>query len=519
MVSGERGANYAAARGREVPGSGPARRGAAHLGGGRQQPRVVLHHALEPRGRLEGRARLVRVLWVDELAHRAARGLEALHIRREAHDDAVGVARVGRVAARPVDVGAAARVGEHRLQLVVLDRDERSRLRQRGVVGVGRRAHDQPPEHRGEGGDGLRRGGLHARQHAERHLGAARHRDELQVEAARRGDAERGEVRREVQRRRVLEEEEPPPPLARPPCRDARRVQQRVDIAVAVRLGLHAVRPVGREGGLRVRERRHLVLPQQRHLRRREAVVAVLPQQGADLLVRVVRGHDQQRQPHVAPEPRGEQRLQRGDVRGVHLQHARARRDLRRQRELDAAVAEPLAQPARRHRKGQVHGRLEPERLVPLELGIARRELHARVGRRHRRHPALKRVGAGAGLGEQAARILDVALDPARVGLVHRLNLRKKPVLLLVRRARRLPLGEEVALPKLEEQLRERDLGGAEHAGVGQQRLGPLARLVRRRGRARRRRGRRCHRHRAARGAGLWALVGARRRGFVSRGY
>ena len=48
----------------------------AHLGAVRQQPGVVLHHALEARRRAEGRARTVGVLWVYELAHRAARPFE-----------------------------------------------------------------------------------------------------------------------------------------------------------------------------------------------------------------------------------------------------------------------------------------------------------------------------------------------------------------------------------------------------------------------------------------------------------
>ena len=61
------------------------------------------------------------------------------------------------------------------------------------------------------------------------------------------------------------------------------------------------------------------------HLRGREAVVRVLLQQRADARVRVVARHHEEGQPHLAPEPRGEQLLQREHVRGVHLACTHAR--------------------------------------------------------------------------------------------------------------------------------------------------------------------------------------------------
>ena len=122
--------------------------------------------------------------------------------RGQPYDQAIGVAGEGRVASGSVDV-AAARHGQHRLELVVLDRDERqARPARRARLGCRAPSHDELPEHlaRARGG---RRGG-EAGDDAERHPGAARHRDVLQVEAALDGDAERGEVGREVERRRVL---------------------------------------------------------------------------------------------------------------------------------------------------------------------------------------------------------------------------------------------------------------------------------------------------------------------------
>ena len=67
---------------------------------------VVLHHALEPRRRLECRLRPVRVLGVDELRHLPVGRLESLRVRLEAEEQLVDGARVGGVTVGARDVAA-----------------------------------------------------------------------------------------------------------------------------------------------------------------------------------------------------------------------------------------------------------------------------------------------------------------------------------------------------------------------------------------------------------------------------
>ena len=66
--------------------------GEAHGRMRRQYPWEILHHAFEPRRRLEDGARAVRVLWVDELGHCALARLERSHVRSQLEDELVGVA-------------------------------------------------------------------------------------------------------------------------------------------------------------------------------------------------------------------------------------------------------------------------------------------------------------------------------------------------------------------------------------------------------------------------------------------
>mmetsp|Transcript_7022 Transcript_7022/g.9964 ORF Transcript_7022/g.9964 Transcript_7022/m.9964 type:complete len:370 (-) Transcript_7022:935-2044(-) len=104
------------------PGGGHAE---AHSGGLGQQPRVVLHHALQASGLLEVSLTVVRVLGVHELRHHPFGALQRGHIRLQREEQLVNVAGKGRVARGWVVLVAHARTlrSQQRVQLVVLHVD------------------------------------------------------------------------------------------------------------------------------------------------------------------------------------------------------------------------------------------------------------------------------------------------------------------------------------------------------------------------------------------------------------
>ena len=142
-----------------------------------------------------------------------------------------------------------------------------------------------------------------------------------------------------------MEEHDPLLPRGGPSRQQAGRVQKRVDVAVAVRLRLELVRVfrVERESRVVVDEARHLLLLDERHLRRFRAEVVVPLEEVERLRVRIVGGHDRERNPHVfRASVRGHlarrSRLQREDGVNIVLKVARVRRPLRGELHLDAAV-------------------------------------------------------------------------------------------------------------------------------------------------------------------------------------
>ena len=166
-----------------------------------------------------------------------------------------------------------------------------------------------------------------------------------------------------------------------------------------------------------------------------------------------------------APEPLGEEMLQRADVRRVQLQQRSAGRNFARQRELDAAEAEPLAQPARGKHKAETGRLAEPDLLEPPKLAVDRVELRLQLRGRHRRPPASERVDGRCRLGEQPARVCDVCTQAAGVALVKPVALLKKPGLVRLGLAGGWPGDKEMSLAALEQQFR--------HSGVTRAEAGP----------------------------------------------
>jgi len=209
----------------------------------------------------------------------------------------------------------------------------------------------------------------------------------------------------------------------------------------------HLEGPLEREARVAVGERGDLLLLEQRHLRGLEAEVVVGFEQPLDARRRVVGDHDREWQP-TPPAALGlGVPLHREDVIDVDLQHGGACGDLGGQSELDAAEAEPLAQPARRHGEGHVRRLGQAALLVPRKLVRARRQVEAVV--RHRRAPALQRVLTSHRLAQQVARRLDVRRQTTRVVCLQLSELRQHLPLLLVLLTRWRPALEEVRLAEL----------------------------------------------------------------------
>mmetsp|Transcript_22206 Transcript_22206/g.41626 ORF Transcript_22206/g.41626 Transcript_22206/m.41626 type:complete len:407 (-) Transcript_22206:294-1514(-) len=206
------------------------------LGVAAQQAGVVLHHALEASGFLEGSLALVLEFRVHELRHLASRFLQHFSIWLDPEDEGVGISGVGRKAALVWYVPFRADGGfEEGLQLVVLDVDGEL-LARLLVLQVANRA------------DRLPRPSRH------------RQRVNLQPETLRDSDKSRGSL--EYEPICVLEEHDPPAPLRRPLRGQSRLVQQRVNVAMPVRLREHGVRVfrVHSDTSRPIHDSRHLLL-------------------------------------------------------------------------------------------------------------------------------------------------------------------------------------------------------------------------------------------------------------------
>mmetsp|Transcript_7040 Transcript_7040/g.22212 ORF Transcript_7040/g.22212 Transcript_7040/m.22212 type:complete len:233 (+) Transcript_7040:1801-2499(+) len=228
-------------------------------------------------------------------------------------------------------------------------------------------------------------------------------------------------------------------------------------VAVAVRLGLEEEGAVGaREARRVVHERGHLLLLHQRDLLLSQPEEVVLAQEGRRALVRVVRRHDGERDGAVGAAGA---RLECENVLGVPLHERLATHQIHRQRDLDAIVPEPLAQPARHEHEAGLADMLHPDGLKREELGRAR--LHARA-RRHLGRPPLEWGFALLGVGEERFGVLVVGAQPAGVRLLQRGELREERAFLVVTRARRRPAVEHVRLAKRDKQAGEAHLLGTQ---------------------------------------------------------
>ena len=231
----------------------------------------------------------------------------------------------------------------------------------------------------------------------------------------------------------VLEEVDPLDALALPLAERAGRVEQVVHVAVPVRLRQQLVRVlrVERERRVVVGEAGHLLLLEQRDLPLGHPKVVILLEQGGGARGRVVRHHDRQRQLHRLALGGRRLLLHREDRADVELEVGLAGGGLPRQRDLDARVAQPLAQPARHQHEREPTELRHPELLVLEERVAAEVERRARG---HARRPALERIDAGLGLGEELARVAHVALHAARVGRVELRDLPQQALLVVVGR-------------------------------------------------------------------------------------
>ena len=238
-------------------------------------------------------------------------------------------------------------------------------------------------------------------------------------------------------------------------------MQERVHVAVAMRLGLQRVRVVLRHRQVRVvvRQAGNLFLLDECYLIRGGAKVRVALEQRQRLGLRVVRGHDGERDAF----PLAGARLQRQDGVHVELQVGRVRCALAGKLYLDAGVPEPLAEPAGdEHERGVadlIHAPLlqRDVRLVAVLDDDAVR---------HGGGPPVERVHALLGVAEQLLGVRDVRRDAAGVARVAHAGLRQETLLVVVLLARPRPAREQVLLPAPEQDVDHGVLIRGEHGAV-----------------------------------------------------
>ena len=213
---------------------------------------------------------------------------------------------------------------------------------------------------------------------------------------------------------------------------------------VAVRLSEDTVRVggVGGEAGVVVAEARHLLLLEQRHLRRQHAEVSIGLEQLLRARQRVLGHHNGERQLHRLAGGLGGAALQREDRADVKLQVALVGGDLVGKRHLDPREAQPLAQPSGDQHERAAVELLHADLLVLEIVGACEAE---RGAGGHARRPALERVDARLGVGKQLPCVGHIGLEPARIGRVQLSHLLEEARLVTALR----PLCEEVSLSEL----------------------------------------------------------------------
>ena len=269
----------------------------------------------------------------------------------------------------------------------------------------------------------------------------------------------------------ILEENHPLLARGAPPVEEPAGVEQRVDVAVAVGLGLEGVR-VGifeREVRVVVGQARHLLLLNEGHLLLLSAEVVVALEEVEGLGVGVVGGHDGEGDAdvlgaavrgHLARGPL----LQREDGLNVELEVARVRGPLARELDLDAGVPEALAETSRDEDE---RGGSDLPHALALELDVLLGRVldHDAVG--HRGGPPVEGVDAFLGILEELLGVGDVLRDATGVARVADGGLREEPALVVVVGAGRGPRREEVVLPAAEELVDHGVLIGGEDTAVG----------------------------------------------------
>ena len=236
----------------------------------------------------------------------------------------------------------------------------------------------------------------------------------------------------------------------------AARVEERVDVAVAMGLQVQAVFFLDRKMGLDVGERGNEFLVEEDDLAGREAEILVRLECGDRAGVRLAARHDHER--NLAAEA-----LRGGaDDGGVVGEVGSRFGDLDGDVEFDAVVAEALPKSSRDENDGGGGEGFQADALGFLIGGAEAGEideigLHGSV--------AGEGISAGGRLGEEATGVADVGHEAAGIGVVAILEGLEKCALLVVPRAGGVPIGEKLALVLGEEGFGELQILGGDDPG------------------------------------------------------
>ncbi len=403
--------------------------GDADLFAGDERLRQILHQSLEPRGFFELGARGVGELGVYELGDHAAGGFQHAEVGLEADDEEVDVAGEAREAVRLRDIaGGVHRLAQERVEVVVFDIERE----------VGRAGFLEP------------------RDAAHRLAGNAVHGDRVEVIAANFGNPERGERGVEDLAVRVLDEKKMANARSGEFFRRAARVEERVDVAVAMGFQVQVVFFLQRKMGVDVGEGGNEFLVENRDLAGREAEILVRLERGDRAGIRLAAGHDHERD-LAAEALRGGANDARvvGEVGG-------GLGDFHGDIELDAVVAEAFAKSSRDEHDGSLGERFQADAFGFL-IGRAEAREIDEIG--FLRRVAREGISARGGLGEEAAGVADVGHEAAGVGAVAILEGLEKCALLVVVCAGGVPIGEKLGLVLGEEGFGERQILGGKNSG------------------------------------------------------
>mmetsp|Transcript_4094 Transcript_4094/g.14308 ORF Transcript_4094/g.14308 Transcript_4094/m.14308 type:complete len:229 (+) Transcript_4094:1097-1783(+) len=227
-------------------------------------------------------------------------------------------------------------------------------------------------------------------------------------------------------------------------------MQEGVDVAMAVGLGLNLVTVIGREGEGRsvICQAGDLVLLQKSNAGGLEAKVVVLNEELSGLVVGVVGRHDHEGRAAALDINPAAPCLQSQNVLGIELEEARPSGALAGKGELDARIPEPLPEAARDEDKCSLPG-LHSASLLQFDEFLAP-AVENGAGR-HLRSVPLQGVLPMPRRLKQDLGPLDVTDEASRSGLIQPSELPRKPLLPVLVLTGGRPRRHEVALARREE--------------------------------------------------------------------